>query len=289
MTKSKTIRLLMPQWQGGNNPLYHLGAELLAFLAPQTDIPSFKVPVTEPGKPLQIESGIIGRTQIVNQLKNAYDIIEKEKPDKIIMFGGDCLVDLPPFSYLSTIYGDSFGILWLDAHPDVMTPKQFANSHAHVLGALMGNGDQDLTKDVETPVPAQRIMIAGIHNPTPYEQEFLANHAIATLSPEALQADDKPVLQWIKKQNIKHLAIHLDLDVLDIHLFRSLLMAEPGVSPDKYAGIAEGRLTMDDVVKTMSDVDKITEIVGIGIAEHLPWDALNLKNMLSRLPLLNGH
>ena len=289
MTKSKTIRLLMPQWQGGNNPLYHLGAELLAFLAPQTDIPSFKVPVTEPGKPLQIESGIIGRTQIVNQLKNAYDIIEKEKPDKIIMFGGDCLVDLAPFSYLSTIYGDSFGILWLDAHPDVMTPKQFANSHAHVLGALMGNGDQDLTKDVETPVPAQRIMIAGIHNPTPYEEEFLANHAIATLSPEALQADDKPVLQWIKKQNIKHLAIHLDLDVLDIHLFRSLLMAEPGVSPDKYAGIAEGRLTMDDVVKTMSDVDKITEIVGIGIAEHLPWDALNLKNMLSRLPLLNGH
>lgn len=289
MTKSKTIRLLMPQWQGGNNPLYHLGAELLAFLAPQTDIPSFKVPVTEPGKPLQIESGIIGRTQIVNQLKNAYDIIEKEKPDKIIMFGGDCLVDLAPFSYLSTIYGDSFGILWLDAHPDVMTPKQFANSHAHVLGALMGNGDQDLTKDVETPVPAQRIMIAGIHNPTPYEQDFLANHAIATLSPEALQADDKPVLQWIKKQNIKHLAIHLDLDVLDIHLFRSLLMAEPGVSPDKYAGIAEGRLTMDDVVKTMSDVDKITEIVGIGIAEHLPWDALNLKNMLSRLPLLNDH
>lgn len=247
------------------------------------------MPVTEPGKPLQIESGIIGRTQIVNQLKNAYDIIKKEKPDKIIMFGGDCLVDLAPFSYLSTIYGDSFGILWLDAHPDVMTPKQFANSHAHVLGALMGNGDQDLTKDVETPVPAQRIMIAGIHNPTPYEEEFLANHAIATLSPEALQADDKPVLQWIKKQNIKHLAIHLDLDVLDIHLFRSLLMAEPGVSPDKYAGIAEGRLTMDDVVKTMSDIDKITEIVGIGIAEHLPWDALNLKNMLSRLPLLNGH
>lgn len=170
-----------------------------------------------------------------------------------------------------------------------MMPKQFANSHAHVLGALMGNGDQDLTKDVETPVPAQRIMIAGIHNPTPYEEEFLANHAIATLSPEALQADDKPVLQWIKKQNIKHLAIHLDLDVLDIHLFRSLLMAEPGMSPDKYAGIAEGRLTMDEVVKTMSDVDKITEIVGIGIAEHLPWDALNLKNMLSRLPLLNGH
>lgn len=289
MTRAKTIRLFMPQWQGGNNPLYHLGAELLAFLAPQADMPCFNVPVSKPDKPLESEAGIMGRAQIISQLKSAYAIINKEKPDKIIMFGGDCLVDLAPFSYLSTVYGDSFGILWLDAHPDVMTPQQFANSHAHVLGALMGNGDHDLTKDVKTPVPAQRIMIAGIHSPTPYEAEFLKSHAIATLSPEALKADDKPILQWIKSQNIKHLAIHFDLDVLDIHLFRSLLMAEPGVSPDKYAGIAEGRLTMDEVVKTINDVDKTTEIVGTGIAEHLPWDALNLKNMLSRLPLLKGH
>ena len=72
---------------------------------------------------------------------------------------------------------------------------------------------------------------------------------------------DQPVLQWIRNQNIKYLAIHIDLDVLDFHLFHALLMAEPGVSADKYAGIAE----------------------------HLPWDALNLKNMLAELPLINGH
>ncbi len=34
MTK-KTVRLLMPQWQGGNNPHYSFGAELLAWLAPK--------------------------------------------------------------------------------------------------------------------------------------------------------------------------------------------------------------------------------------------------------------
>lgn len=89
---------------------------------------------------------------------------------KIVMFGGDCLVDLAPFSYLSTVYGQSFGILWIDAHPDVMTPKQFAHSHVHVLGALMGNGDPDLIKDVKTPVPAKKVMIAGIHHPTDYEK-----------------------------------------------------------------------------------------------------------------------
>ncbi len=33
----KTIRLLMPQWQGGDNPNYSFGAELLAWLAPDND------------------------------------------------------------------------------------------------------------------------------------------------------------------------------------------------------------------------------------------------------------
>ncbi|WP_295734964.1 hypothetical protein [uncultured Bartonella sp.] len=61
MTQSKTIRLVMPQWQGGDNPLYHLGAELLDYLAPSTKTPSFAVPVTKPGMPLKNENGIMGR------------------------------------------------------------------------------------------------------------------------------------------------------------------------------------------------------------------------------------
>ena len=31
----KTIRLIVPDWQGGNKPEYYLGAELLSWLAPK--------------------------------------------------------------------------------------------------------------------------------------------------------------------------------------------------------------------------------------------------------------
>lgn len=289
MKPDKTIKLIMPQWQGGNNPLYYLGAELLAWLAPETAIPTFKVPVATPKEPLRNEAGIMGRRQIVQQLDEAYKLLEEHKPAKVIMFGGDCLVDLAPFSYLSEHYREDFGILWIDAHPDVMTPEQFENSHAHVLGALMGNGDSDLTKNVRIPVHPEKIMIAGIHNPTTYEAQFLKEHALTTISPDALKTSDKPVIDWIEKQKIKALAIHIDLDVLDFHLFHSLLMAEPGVDPKKYAGIADGRLTMDNIVNLINKVNNTTNIVGIGIAEHLPWDALHLKNMLSKLPLINGN
>jgi arginase family enzyme len=52
--------------------------------------------------------------------------------------GGDCLIDLAPIAYLNTRYGGNLGVLWVDAHPDVLTPKNFAQGNAQVLGALLG-------------------------------------------------------------------------------------------------------------------------------------------------------
>ena len=48
MPDQKTIRLLMPQWQGGNNPTYQLGARMLAWLAPPSKATLFEVPVATP-------------------------------------------------------------------------------------------------------------------------------------------------------------------------------------------------------------------------------------------------
>ncbi len=36
---SKTLRLIFPQWQGGNNPPYYLGSQLLSFLSPEAKGP----------------------------------------------------------------------------------------------------------------------------------------------------------------------------------------------------------------------------------------------------------
>lgn len=80
----------------------------------------------------------------------------------------------------------------------------------------------------------------------------------------------------------------MDLDVLSIANFGSLLFKNPNVPEDAYEGIAQGQITMDDVVKVISVASENTEVVGLGIAEHLPWDSLNLKNMLEKLPLLGN-
>lgn len=71
--------------------------------------------------------------------------IEEEQPDRIITIGGNCIVSLAPFDFLHGKYKNT-GIIWIDAHPDVSTPKDgYPNAHAMVLGSLMGYGDQALT------------------------------------------------------------------------------------------------------------------------------------------------
>lgn len=284
---SKTLRLLFPQWQGGNNPPYHLGSLLLSYLSPESDGPVESVPVDEPTtEPLVEVDGINAKPQIIRQLKDAAALIEKHDPDSIVVFGGDCLVSLAPFSHLLNKYGDKLGVLWIDSHPDVQTAKQYPNAHAHVLGALIGTGDKDLLAHVATRLSPSKIMISGIHDPLTYEAEYLAHHNIATIGPEQIKDEGKDVIEWIEKENIEYLAIHIDLDVLDPSLFRSVLFARPGRGEHDFGDVAEGKLTIENVLHLIAQATSKAQPVGLTIAEHLPWDMLNLKNMLSALPLI---
>ncbi|MFU0854441.1 arginase family protein, partial [Kluyvera cryocrescens] len=207
-------------------------------------------------------------------------------PDSIVVLGGDCLVSLAPFAHLLNKYGDKLGVLWVDSHPDVQTAKQYPNAHAHVLGALIGTGDNDLVAHVATRLNPAKIMIAGIHDPLAYEADYLARHNIATIAPEQVKNGGKEVMAWIEREHIEYLAIHIDLDVLDPSLFRSVLFARPGRGEHDFGDVAEGKLAIEEVLNLITLATSKAEPVGLTIAEHLPWDMLNLKNMLCALPLM---
>ncbi|MBB3306956.1 MULTISPECIES: arginase family protein [unclassified Enterobacter] len=283
----KNLRLIFPQWQGGNNESYYFGSQLLAWLAPTEKGVTAEVDVASPaGVVLENENGIVGRSQVVSQLKRARNVISEHNPDTLVTLGGDCLVSLAPFSYLVEKYGEKLGVLWVDSHPDVMTPDHFSHSHAHVLGALLGNGDADLTRDISHPLAPEKVMIAGIHDALEHEAAFIAERGIATCGPDEVRQGGQAVMDWIKRENIQYLAIHLDLDVLDPAMFRSVLFARPGRGQHDFGDAAEGRVAIADVIQLISNASAAAETVGLTVAEHLPWDAINLKKMLGSLPLL---
>lgn len=286
--QNNTLRLLMPQWQGGNNPPYSFGAKLLRWLAPDPDgMPEIEVPV-EPydGKELPLEDGVRGRTVLMRQLRSASAIINEYQPDRIIMFGGDCLVSQAPFTYLNERYGGKLGVLWIDAHPDISTPAMHQNAHAMVLGNLLSGGDPGFAAEVKRPLSPGRVIYAGLQKPGIREQAEMNNLGLTqVVDPKEAERTSKTVLRFIEEHRIRQLAIHLDLDVLSPNWFRSLLPSEPVI---KSFPSALGEMTLQGVRRLIQDVSKKTDVVGLSIAEHLPWDAMNLHYFLGALPIFEG-
>ncbi len=149
----KTIRLLYPDYISGNLEEYFLGSRLMAQIVPQND--EQKLCVVDLPKPdsinAQVENGIFGKDLVLEGISKAQAILASEKPEKIITIGGNCLVSLVPFDYLHHLYQD-VGIVWIDAHPDVSTPKDgYPNAHAMVLGSLLGGGASFLREKLVSP------------------------------------------------------------------------------------------------------------------------------------------
>ncbi|HWQ11587.1 MAG TPA: arginase family protein [Roseiflexaceae bacterium] len=219
--KNATLRLIMPQWQGGNRHEYYFGSQLLAWLAPAATGPVEIVPVPEPqpGETLAAENGIVGRRALLQQARAARQAIEHHRPDRIVTLGGDCLIDLAPMAYLNTRYAGDLGVLWVDAHPDVLTPQHSAHGHTHVLAALLGRGDPELVGEVTTPVKPSHVMYAGLDTWTPVEDDVISGLGLRHTGSDALVDSSTPVLDWIASEGITHVAVHFDVDVLDPKTF----------------------------------------------------------------------
>src|SRR4051794_28091997 len=148
-------------------------------------------------------------------------------------------------AYLNTRYGGDLGVLWVDTHPDVITPRETSHAHAQVLGALLGRGDPDLVGEVDTPVKPSRVMYAGLDAWMPVEGEFINGLGLRRAGSDMLADSSSPVLDWIASEGIAHLAIHFDVDVLDPTRFGSVLFNDPNAPPDFLAGVPRGQLAPD--------------------------------------------
>ncbi|RRD70927.1 MULTISPECIES: arginase family protein [unclassified Desulfovibrio] len=287
----KTLRLLYPQWQGGYDEsefpgqIYPLGARLLAWLAPASEAPLVEVPVEKwAGGNAPKEGGVFYRQEILRQMRAARSIIDAHTPERIITFGGDCLISQAPFAYLNERYGGKMGVLWIDAHPDVTTPDDFDHAHAMVLGNLLGRGEPLMAAEVRLPLKPEQVALVGVNNVLPHEQNTIDRLGLTVMPGRDVMHDSTVVTAWMRERELECVAVHLDLDVLDPSLFRSLLFANPAV--EKHIEAERGKNRIQEIGRLLADVAAQAHVVGMSFAEHMPWDALNLQKMLSALPFM---
>ncbi|AKG33884.1 arginase family protein [Paenibacillus durus] len=282
----KTLRLLFPQWQGGgNNPPYILGAHLLNWLAPKSDGPFEEVPV-DLTLDMEKVDGIVAKSTVLKQARAAKELIHKHNPERIVVLGGDCSVELAPFAYLNEKYNGDTSILWVDAHPDVYIPEDFPNHHAMVLANLLGVGDKEFVAEVPRIFNPEQVLYVGLNDLLDsLNSEPMRNMKLDSLGPDDIKQDSSKVLQWLSERKPSKVIVHFDLDVLDMTEFRSLLVSYYKTYEEYKDKFPRG-VSMETIIRVLQDVAKSYDVVGLGITEHFPWDSYFLQNMLSRLPLL---
>lgn len=286
----KTLRLVYPQWQGGDiarwipeipDPAesargYVLGSMLLDFLAPDNGQERAVVPVTVARGERKEIDGVLDRDDIVLQTRAAMDILRVKHPDCIVTLGGECSVSVVPFTYLFDRYGGDVAMVWIDAHPDITLPGDvYSGYHAMAVTACLGMGDAKILAELPAKIEPQRVVYVGLRD---WERdEIVARQrrlGISHLSPADVAEDSSRLVDWLMACDASKVVVHLDLDVLDpVEIIPAV-----GVSPDG--------MKIAEVVRVINDIAAEKDLVGLTVAEPMPRTAMRIRDMLGRLPLL---
>ena len=287
----KTIRLIYPQWQGAkithlvpelkDTPAdasrgYYLGAQLLNYLAPNTDQETFTVPVSMEITDREITDGVTDRDALLKQTKVALEMLNAINPDRIVTLGGECSVSVVPFTYLANKYKNDVAMIWIDAHPDITLPGDiYSGYHAMAVTACMGYGEKQIISALPTKIDASKILFVGIRN---WERDEIKvrqkQYGIKDIPGEEVAENSNAILNWLKSCGASKVVIHFDMDVLD----PAEIVAAVGTDPNG--------MKIAQVIRVINDIANEKELVGLTVAEAMPRTAIRIKNMLEQLPLL---
>ena len=277
----ESMRLVYADYLSGGLSEYYLGAKILNQILPQNKSQAiFEVPITPPNEAKStIENGIYARKEILQNAKNAKNILKTHKPKKIITIGGTCFVSLASFDYLHALY-PNLGIIWLDAHPDVSAPKDnYPNAHAFTLSTLLGEGDEELVNLLDNkPFGASEILYIGLQK---LHSDFLDKKGVKYKVQNEEFISDEEILRFI--DGFSALAVHFDIDVLDFRHFSDTYFANPTLKGDGSSG---GKMSLEKIAQILNLLDKSSKIVGFSIAEYLPFSAYKLEQTFKNLRFL---
>ncbi|WP_240776949.1 arginase family protein [Nonomuraea basaltis] len=179
----------------------------------------------------------------------------------LITAGGDCGVELEPVAAARRRYGDRLVVVWFDAHGDLNTPDSSSSGayHGMVLRALTGDGPEGLVPEV--PLDPGRIVLAGVRDLDPPEAAFVAAKGIRRLE----VVDAAPLVEAIATAAAGGSAdgdavvyVHIDFDVLDPEVFRSVGCPTPGgLHPERLLSLVEA-------------IAERFDVVGVGLMEYEP-------------------
>lgn len=289
---NETVRLVYPQWQGGDIARwlpeipdaaeaargYLLGAQVLDFVVPPGEQRTLVVPVATERRERRVTEGVLDLDEIEEQTGAALRLLEEANPRRVVTVGGECSVSVVPFTFLASRYEGDVAMVWIDAHPDITLPGDvYAGYHAMAAAACLGLGHERIIRQLPGRIERENVLFVGLRD---WEREEIRERQKALglkhLSPEDVRSRPEALREWLRGCNATKVVVHLDLDVLD----PEEIIAAVGVSPDG--------MRMGEVVEAIRAVAEEKELVGLTVAEYMPRTLIRIRDMLTQIPLIGS-
>ncbi|HYI33444.1 MAG TPA: arginase family protein [Glaciibacter sp.] len=237
--------VVVPQWQGSVSPRAMRlidGAEAI-----RGDLPASRTRVVD--VPAEAGDGqdtgisrfstlAMVRERLAHTLRELVDETPEAEPGWALTIGGDCGVSLAAVGHAAAQNSGKMAVVWFDAHPDLHTAETSASGgfSGMVLRAITGDGHDQLALADDAAVPFDRVILAGIRDVDPPEDEVMEQRGIRSLFAEDLEASDG-LVGAIRDTGATCVYVHIDLDVLDPAVLMGLSNPLPfGLSVEALTG-----------------------------------------------------
>ncbi|WP_419818630.1 arginase family protein [Glaciibacter flavus] len=202
--------VVIPQWQGSVSARAMRladGADAIRGDLPASATRVVEVPV---GAGEALGTGVHRYSSLLRVAEHAREELAAVAGQAVVI-GGDCAVTLPAIERALATDADTT-VLWFDAHPDLNTAETSPSGAfgGMVLRALLGDGPEGLVPS--TPLSPARVVLCGVRDIDPGEEEYLQNAGITLLDVDQL-TDADALLAALGDTSSVYL--HIDLDVLD--------------------------------------------------------------------------
>jgi arginase len=145
----------------------------------------------------------------------------RRRGDVVLALLGDCNGSLGMLGGLIHAGARRPGMIWFDAHADFNTPEPTLSGMLGGMPVAVAAGLclQRLRRHcgVEPPLDTRRIVLAGVRDTDPLEQELVEEHRLAAVRTADLKGDRRHLRDAMQRLSdvCDAIYVHIDLDVLD--------------------------------------------------------------------------
>jgi arginase len=198
--------------------------------------------------------------ELVSSLQSAQAAVRSFQLNALV--GGDCSSDFALVPVMRERFPD-LAVIWIDTHADLNSPHSTPSRHFHgmVLRSLLGDSSDALNALNPQPIAPEKLIYVGLRETDPAEAEHIRAKAIPVLRVAQLEHDPHALADYVVSKDLRHVHVHLDVDVLDAREFRSTGFA------------SEGGLRVATLFKALHRLREASILVSFAITEYAPCGA----------------